>query len=422
MSRIFGKPSSFTPLPAMPRQGQDAIATFPQFSSGGVAPLKSDDGLAHAPARHRVASVDVLRGFTIFWILGGDAIAWSLKEMSAREGGVLSTVGNFLGTQLTHVDWEGFRFYDFIFPLLVFVTGVSIVLSLSGPLQREGRRGPAMRIARRALLLFALGVIYYGGTSHKWPEVRLLGVLQRIALCYLAASLLFLTFRWRGMAVACGSILVGYWALMTLVPVPGIGAGSFAPNANLAWWVDAHFLPGKLWDRTQDPEGLLSTLPAIATCLLGVMAGILLMSDSMMPRQKSFWLIGAGAAMVIAGHIWGLQFPIIKYLWTSSFVLVAGGYSVMLLGVSHHIADVWGQTRWATVFIWIGANAIALYMANNFADFNLLAHRLVGGDIGAFLDRHVVTGTGNFMAALVGLTLAAAMARFLYSRHIFIRV
>lgn len=422
MSRILIKPSDLAPLPSIPLQRQGAVAAISPSRKQTVAPTQSDATVLRASAHHRVASVDVLRGFTIFWILGGDAIAWSLKEMSAREGGILSKVGNFVGTQLLHVGWEGFRFYDFIFPLLVFVTGVSIVLSLSGPLQREGKRGPALRIARRALLLYALGLIYYGGASHSWPDIRLLGVLQRIALCYLAASLLFMTFRWRGLALVCGSILVGYWALMTFVPTPGIGAGSFAPNANLAWWVDAHFLPGRLWDGTQDPEGLLSTIPAIATCLLGVLAGLLLMSESITPRQKSFWLVGAGAAMVVAGHIWGLQFPIIKYLWTSSFVLVAGGYSLALLGVAHQVADVWGQAKWAAVFIWIGANAIALYMGNNLVDYNLLAQRLVGGDIAAFVDRHAVTGAGHFLAALVGLTLAVAIARFLYSRRIFIRV
>ena len=124
---------------------------------------------------------------------------------------------------------------------------------------------------RRALLLYGLGLIYYGGISAHWSDIRLVGVLQRIALCYLFASLLFLNLNLRGLLVAFASLLVGYWALMTFVPVPGIGAGSFGPDANLANWIDAHYLPGRLWDKTRDPEGLLSTLPAIGTCLLGVL-------------------------------------------------------------------------------------------------------------------------------------------------------
>ncbi len=374
------------------------------------------------PAQHRVVSVDALRGFTIFWILGGDAIAWSLKEMSAGQGGVIAAIGNFFGNQLTHVDWEGFRFYDFIFPLLVFVTGVSIVLSLPSLIERKGKTAAHLRVLRRAILLFGLGLIYYGGVSHKWPDIRLLGVLQRIALCYLFASLLFLNLRLRGLIIVCASLLIGYWALMTFVPVPGIGAGSFRPDANLAYWVDAHFLPGSFWDKTQDPEGLLSTVPAIATCLLGVFAGMLLMNQRLQPSQKSLWLISAGVVMIGGGSLWSLQFPVVKYLWTSSFVLVAGGYSALLLGVSHQLTDVWRQTKWAIIFVWIGANAITLYMVNNVVDFNRLAHRLVGGDIGDFFSQHLTKGAGHFLAAVVGLALAITLARFLYRRKIFIRV
>src|SRR5262249_40534649 len=155
-----------------------------------------------------------------------------------------------------------------------------------------------------------------------WDEVRWLGILQRIALCYLFASLMFLNFNLRGMITAWVALLAGYWALMTFVPVPGIGAGSFAPNANLADWLDSHYLPRHLWDETRDPEGLLSTLPAIASCLSGVLAGLLLRDIRVPAPRKSLWLIGAGIVLVAAGHLWALQFPVIKGIWTSSFVLV----------------------------------------------------------------------------------------------------
>jgi len=258
--------------------------------------------------------------------------------------------------------------------------------------------------------------------SAKWPDIRLLGVLQRIALCYFFASLLFLNFRLRGLVVGFVAILAGYWALMTFVPVPGIGAGSFAPDANLANWIDAHYLPGSLWDKTRDPEGLLSTLPAIGTCLLGVFSGMLLMDQRLAPRQKSLWLVGAGAVLVAAGYLWGLQFPVIKAIWTSSFVLVAGGYSVMLLGAMHQIIDVWQWRAWATAFVWIGANAITLYFLNNVASFERFASRMVGGDVGSFLDRALTPGTGRLAAHALGLVLAIVLARFLYDRKIFLRV
>ncbi len=378
--------------------------------------------------RHRVQSVDALRGFNFVWILGGDGLMWAIAEMSKGKGSLVAAVGGFLGGQFTHVAWEGFRFYDLIFPLFVFLTGVSIVLSLPGLIEREGRARAHARILRRALILYGLGLIYYGGLSPylglggHWSDVRLLGVLQRISLCYLAASLMFLNFSLRGMVAACVTLLVGYWALMTFVPVPGIGAGSYAPDANLANWIDAHYLPGRLWDVTRDPEGLLSTLPAIASCLLGVFAGLLLRDVRVPPQRKSLYLIGAGIVLLAAGYLWALQFPIVKAIWTSSFVLVAGGWSAMLLGAMHQVVDVWGVRRWATPFMWIGANAIALYMINNVAGLDKLAARFVGGDFAKFLDAAVTPGAGAFAIAALTFGLALALAGFLYRHKLFIRV
>jgi predicted acyltransferase len=377
---------------------------------------------AAAPAARRVASLDALRGFTIFWILGGDALAWALKEMSSDKPGALSAAGRFVGTQLQHVDWEGFRFYDLIFPMFIFVTGVSIVFSLSTMVEREGRPAAHARVLRRSALLFVLGLLYYGGVSTNWPDIRLLGVLQRIALCYLFASLLFLNFRPRGLIATFVTLLVGYWALMTFVPVPGIGAGQFAPGANLADWIDEQYLPGRKWNPPWDPEGMLSTLPAIATCLLGVFAGLLLKRSELTPRQKSLWLAGAGIVLVAAGFLWSLQFPIIKSIWTSSFVLVAGGFSLLLLGAFYQVIDNWGQRSWSSIFMWLGANAITLYFVYGFVDFQQVARRFVGGDVGDFLDANLTPGAANFVAVAVSLALVVAIAHFLYRRKIFLRV
>ena len=398
--------------------------------------MRQLEAQATAAQAQRVVSVDALRGFNIFWILGADAVIWSLNEMLRDKGPVLSAAGRFLNTQMTHVAWEGFRFYDFIFPLFIFVTGVSIVLSLPRLVEREGKAQAYARVFRRALILYGLGLIFYGGISRHWGDIRLVGVLQRIAICYLCASLLFLNFRARGIAVALVVLLAGYWALMTFVPVPGIGAGSFARDANLADWIDANYLPGWKWDLTRDPEGLLSTLPAIGTCLLGVLAGLLLADPHLQGSRKSLLLIAAGIALTSGGYLWGLQFPIVKVLWTSSFVLVAGGYSLILLGVWHQIIDVWGFQRWAAAFIWLGANAITLYFINNVtadqfairfagstvSTFELFATRFAGGDFAALLDRAITPNTGNFVVRMLGLIFAILLARFLYRRRIFLRV
>jgi predicted acyltransferase len=278
-------------------------------------------------------------------------------------------------------------------------------------------------VLRRSLLLFALGLLYYGGMSKHWPDIRLVGVLQRIAVCYLVASFLFLSFRWRGMVSALILLLGGYWALMTFVPVPGVGTGSYAMDANLANWIDLNYLPGMKWNVTRDPEGLLSTLPAIGSCLLGMLAGLLLHERRIEPQQKSLWLIGAGLLAVVTGYLWGLQFPIIKQIWTSSFVLVAGGYSAILLGVFYQFIDVWEWRKWSTVFVWIGTNAIALYMLGNAMNYyETIATRFVGGDFADFLDTHVTAGTGHLFAAAGGLALAISAARYLYCNKIFLRV
>lgn len=387
-----------------------------------TSPAPVSGPIATTPQTRRVVSVDALRGFDMFWILGADALVHALNKMATGGNGVLASIAGFLGDQLEHVDWQGFHFYDLIFPLFVFIVGVSIVFSLTTVVARYGKLAAHKRVLRRFVLLFILALIYSGGVSTEWPNIRLLGVLNRIALCYLFASLLFLNFRLRGLIVACVSLLIGYWALMTFVPVPQLGAGSFAKGANLSNWIDSQYLPGKKWDGAWDPEGLLSTLPAIASCLLGVFAGLFLKNTDVPEQRKVLWLIGSGAVATAAGFAWGIQFPIVKKIWTSSFVLVAGGFSAILLGVFHQIIDVWGYQRWATPFIWIGANAITLYFANNILKFRTVAARLAGGDVKKFFDSQVAAGCGDLVLACVGLLLAIALAGFLYRRKIFLRV
>jgi predicted acyltransferase len=156
--------------------------------------------------------------------------------------------------------------------------------------------------------------------------------------------------------------------------------------------------------------------------LLGVLAGLLLKDERLTPSKRSLWLIGAGITMVAAGYLWGLQFPIVKSIWTSSFVLVAGGYSAILLGAIHQLADVWGWKAWATIFVWIGVNAITLYFINGVVGFQPFARRFVGGDVAAWLGQTVTPGTGLFVTHVVGLAFAVALAGFLYRRKIFLRV
>ncbi len=196
----------------------------------------------------RVLSVDALRGFDMFWIVGGEWIVEALRDVSPNP------VTDFIGTQLQHVEWEGFHFYDLIFPTFVFVIGVSLVLSLSRIIAQEGRGAGIRRVVRRSVLLYLIGIFYYGGFSASVDHIRLLGVLQRLALCYLFAGLAFCCFGRRGLVVTCVTLLVGYWAMMTWIPIPEFGAGNFAEGKNLANYVDRQYLPWRKWDG--DPVSL----------------------------------------------------------------------------------------------------------------------------------------------------------------------
>ncbi len=369
----------------------------------------------------RLLSVDALRGFTIIWIVGGDNVVGSLARLTKDQGGWVGWLGEAVGNQFLHVRWEGLTFYDLIFPMFIFVTGVSITLSL-GRLAGEGRGAAYRRIVRRAVALVVLGVFVAGGVALAWPEVRLLGVLQRIGICYLVSALLFLHLDWRGIGGVIAAILVGYWAALTFVPVPGLGVPSFDEAHNLVRWVDATYLPGKRWYGDWDPEGLLSTVPAVATCLMGVLAGKILAMRTEAPAGRAWVLMGAGVVCVCLGWLWGLQFPIVKKLWTSSFVLFAGGWCLLLLGAFHAIVDVWGIRRWATVLLWVGSNAIALYLVQNLVGFESLAKRIAGGSVRAAFDAVVVPGFGLMVIRMIAMGLAIGLARALYRRGLFLRV
>jgi predicted acyltransferase len=367
------------------------------------------------PATQRIVSVDALRGFDMFWIVGGEWIVEALKDATPN------AFTRLLGQQLQHAEWEGFHFYDLIFPMFVFIIGVSLVFSLTRIIQQEGRAAAVRRVIRRGVLLYVLGIFYYGGFSADLAHIRLLGVLQRLALCYLFAGLAFCFLRTRGLVMACVALLAGYWALMAFVPVPGVGAGNFAEGKNLANYIDSQYLPFRKWDGDHDPEGLLSTLPAIANCLLGVFAGLLLKNGSIAPRSKVAYLLVAGVSSIVAGYLWGMEFPIIKKIWTSSYVLVVAGWSSVLLGLFYLVIDVWKRQNWAQPFVWIGMNAITIYVLHELIDFQKLAARFVGGNIQAGLNE-AVHGLGSLLVAIVAVGLTFAVVRFLYRRQVFLRL
>ena len=431
---------------------------------------KSKPEKAAAVATQRLMSVDALRGFDMFWIIGADSLVTALHRLSPNKP------TEFLADQLEHADWQGFHFYDLIFPLFVFLVGVSIVFSLTKTIERAGKADAIKRVIRRGILLYVVGVLYSGGFTRLWPDMRLLGVLNRIALAYFFAGLLFCFFKPRALVGICVGLLVGYWALMTFIPIrdiqltrPNIArlaeqAGDsetaayladrsspnpstvrnspvwaatqklfysttnyirakYEPGLNLSDHLDFQYLPGKKWDTFYDPEGYLSTLPAIATCLLGMFAGFLLQNQLVPGQKKVLYLIAVGLAAAVVGWLWNLQFPVVKKIWTSSFVLVAGGYGAILLGTFYWIVDVVQFRAWCQPFVWMGMNSITIYLTKNIlgGTFNTLAQRFVGGDVKDYFD-HQITGLGQMVISIVGLLLAFWFVHFLYKRKIFLRL
>ncbi len=376
---------------------------------------KDSPSISPDPAQ-RIKSLDALRGFDMLWILGGDALAQATHRLSDNW-----LVMQF-AKQLDHVAWEGFHFYDLICPLFVFIIGVSITFSLGKLAAREGRCIATRKILFRAAFLYALGIIYYGGFSTSIEQIRLVGVLQRLAACYLCAALIFVFVRPRGIAGICIALLIGYWAMLAFIPVPGFGAGNYAEGKNLTNYLDKQHLPLRKWDGDHDPEGLLSTLPAIASCLLGVLAGVFLQSRNTEARKKARYLAISGFIALLLGIAWGTQFPIIKKIWTSSYVLVAGGYSALLFAFFYWLVDIRQQQKWVEPFLWVGANPITLYLFDNVAGFDKIASRLAGGPVKEFLNATLIPGLGDLVQAGIGIGLCLLLARALYRRGIFIRI
>ncbi len=372
-----------------------------------------------ATPSERLMSIDALRGFDMFWIIGADEVVAALRKLPSFESssGLQAVVH-----QLEHVPWEGLVFYDLIFPLFVFLMGVSIPLAFTRRVARGESRGQLYwQLFRRSAILYLLGIFYYGGLSNSFDQIRFVGVLQRIAFCYLFGGLIYLNTRPRGQVIWLAGLLLGYWAMLALIPVPEHGAGVLTPEGNFTGYVDRLLLPGKAWFDSKgwgwDPEGLLSTLPAIGTCLIGVLAGQLLLAAAITPLRKTLYLLAAGAVLVPAGYLWGHWFPIIKNIWTSSYVLAAGGYSLLLLALFYLVIDVWKLRAWAFPLVVIGMNAITIYMASDLIKFDVIADRLVGGPIAESVGAYA-----ELLLRSVKLTVEWLFLYWLYRRGIFLRV
>ena len=315
-------------------------------------------------------SLDALRGFDMFWIIGGGAIFTGLAKAL---GGPLEAVR----PQLEHVPWAGLHFWDLIWPLFMFIVGVSIPPSIEKrKAAGAAKRSLYLHAVRRAVILLVLGTVLQGRLL-KWDLAQLrpcYSVLHGIAAGYLIAFAVALELRPKMQGAVIAVFLLAYWALLELVPVPGVGAGVLTPDGNVATWIDRMVL-GRF--HYGENTWFLSYLGFASSVLLGVLAGRVLMSP-WAEKTKVMALTGAGAACVALGLLWSLVFPIIKLLWTSSFVLVSGGFGFLMLALFYWVIDVKGCRRWAFFFTVIGMNSIAAYVATMLFSFKQIGNIFVG--------------------------------------------
>jgi len=376
-------------------------------------------------AARRLISLDVFRGLTMAGMV------------------IVNNPGDWgnVYAPLLHAAWNGWTPTDLIFPFFLFMVGVSITLS-----RKSDNWGT---IFRRAAIIFALGLFLAGYPRFNVESWRIPGVLQRIAVCYLFAAALYrLTAGVTGSRAAVGRVFgpggqaallggvavvcaLGYWALMMLVAPPGGIAGDLTPEGNLAAWVDRALMSGHLWKPKWDPEGLLSTIPALTTTLLGVLAGLLL-ARPLTPERKALWLAGGGALAMAVGEIWGLAFPINKNLWTSSYAVFTAGFASLVLAACYWAIDIKGWRGWTKPFVILGSNAITLFVASGLLVKTLSLIRVAGDDgrevaVSRYAYQHwfvplASPKNASLLYALANLVILFLLLAWMYRRRLFLRV
>lgn len=337
----------------------------------------------------RLISLDVLRGFVMFWIMSGEHIIHALAKAAPIP------VFIWMSSQLHHAEWNGITFYDMIFPVFLFVAGVSMPYSFEKKMSLAGVKTPNelpskekqriyLSMLRRTCILLILGFVVNGLLRFDgFDQTRFASVLGRIGLAWFFAGLIYLNFNLKQQLIWFAAILTGYYLAMKLIPVPNFGAGVLTKAGSLEAYIDRLFLPGRLHSKVYDPEGLFSTIPAIATALLGVFLGTFLRAKNHFSSGKKLTVLVLSALVLIGiGILWDYDFPINKHLWTSSFVCFVGGFSILFFTFFYLIIDLLGFQNWAFPLLLIGSNSILIYMAaEGLVDFKHTAEYVFGGII-----------------------------------------
>ena len=361
----------------------------------------------------RLLSIDALRGFDMLLISGGGTFLVLLENQTG-----LAWI-DWIAQQLKHPAWNGFTFYDFIFPLFLFIAGVSMAISLNKGIEQGLSKTELYRKAFwRMLVLIVLGILDKNQPVKFFePEqIRVASVLGRIGVAGFFACLLYLNFSGKQRLFWVAGILLLYYAALFLIPVPGYGPGNLTMEGNLVGWIDRNFLPGRLLQKIYDENGLITQLPALCLTVMGSMAGDVLRSDRK-EGNKLLILVPAGIAGIGIGLFWGLHFPINKHLWSSSFILLTAGMAFLILSLFYYVIDVLKFQKWAFFFKVIGMNSLTIYLAYHFIDFAYTSRIIFSG-----LYAPAPEQFHEALEALGALILVWSMIYFLYRKRIFIKI
>ncbi len=361
----------------------------------------------------RLVSIDALRGFDMLFISGGGTFLVLLENKTG-----LPWV-DWVARQLEHPAWNGFTFYDFIFPLFLFIAGVSLPFSLNRGLASGLSKTDLYRkVFVRMLVLIALGILDKNAPVPFFEpsQIRVSSVLGRIGIACFIATLLYLNFSWLKRLWWVAAILLLYYAAIFLIPVPGYGPGNLSMEGNLVGWIDRNFLPGRLLQKIYDELGLLTQLPALCLTVLGTIAGDTLKS-AQTDNRKLAYLLCSGLVCISLGLVWGLHFPINKHLWSSSFILLTAGMAFVFLAVFYFLIDVLKFQKWAFFFKVIGMNSLTIYLAYRFIDFYHTSNLLFGG-----LYAPLPEPWHKVFEALGALGLVWLLLYFLYRQKLFVKI
>lgn len=364
--------------------------------------------------KKRIQSIDVMRGFFMFWIVGGTNILFSLGDLFPSDG--LQMICSWF----KHVEWNGFHFYDMIFPAFLMISGMTYPFSLGKKIEQGiSQRKIYFAVIKRGMILFFMGLVYNGLFDWQLESLRYASVLGRIGIAWMVAVIIYLSVKNRKAQIGiCVGLLIGYWLLVSFVHAPDNPlANVFSPEGNIVCYFDRKYLPGYLFGENYDPEGILSTIPAVATALIGILAGEYIKKEFKNWKKLLCHIAVVGFMLIGCGLIWNSIMPINKSLWTSSFVCIVAGAVMLIFCFFYCVVDVLKVWKWAYPFLLIGSNPLFAYMSHRIGYVSVICNFIFTGFIGQFPECYT-----SLVSAISYMIVMLGLLAFLYHNRIYFRV